>query len=155
MAAEAAAQPAKGATVQYEVSDDIDAPIEQIWSVLTDVERMPEWTSSMTHARRLDQGPLAVGSTVRIKQPRLPAAVWRVRELTPMRSFSWTATSGGITTDARHALATGSGRTTTVTFTIRQSGLLAPLVGLLTAALTRRYVNAELQGLKSRSESPA
>lgn len=154
MAAEADAQPAEGATVRYEVSEDIDAPLERIWSVLTDVESMPEWTSSMTHVRRLDQGVLAVGSTVRIKQPWLPAAVWRVCELTPMRSFSWTATSGGMTTTAGHALTTGSGRATTVTLTIRQNGLLAPFVGLLTAALTRRYVNAEMQGLKLRSERP-
>jgi len=43
---------------------------------------------------------------------------------------------------------------TAVTFTVQQSGLLAPLIELLTSALTRRYVDRELRGLKLRSENP-
>ncbi len=138
--------------MRYEVSADIAAAAERVWSVLVDVERMPMWTSSMTRVERLDGGPFGMGSRVRIKQPRLPVAVWRVCELTPLSSFSWATTSGGVTTCAGHTLA-GGGRGVRVTFTVEQNGLLAPLVGLLTAALTRRYVNAELNGLKLRSES--
>jgi uncharacterized membrane protein len=139
-------------SVRYEVSAEIDAPPELVWSVLTDVARMPEWNSSMTLVERLDQGPFAVGSSVRIKQPRLPTAVWRVVELTPQRSFSWKTTASGVTTDAGHVLATALSGGTDVTLTLGLNGLLAPLVGLLTSALARRYVDMELEGLKARSE---
>lgn len=138
--------------MRYEVSTPIEAPPERVWSVLTDVESMPAWTPSMTEVQRLDSGPLAVGSTVRITQPRLPAAVWRVTELTPLRGFSWSTTSAGVTTTGGHILSGDGGSPTVVTFTIEQRGLLAPLVGLVPRSLTRRYVDAELLGLKSRCE---
>lgn len=139
--------------MRYEVSAVVNASFQRVWSVLTDVERMPEWTSSLTRVQRLDDGPLTVGSTVRIKQPRLPVALWRVVELTAERSFLWATTSGGVTTQAGHTLTAGPEAATVVTFTVRQSGLLAPLVGLLTGALTRRYVTTELRGLKSVAEN--
>jgi uncharacterized membrane protein len=141
--------------VQYTTAIDIAAPTEQIWSVLVNVERMPEWTASMSHVQRLDAGPFGVGSRVRIKQPRLPAATWQVTELTPLQSFSWTASSGGVITTAEHDLAAAIGGNVTVRFILRQTGLIAPLVGLFTAALSRRYVDAELHGLKQQAESHA
>jgi uncharacterized membrane protein len=38
----------------YQVSTTIQAPIDLAWSALVDVERMPEWTSSMRSVRLLD-----------------------------------------------------------------------------------------------------
>jgi hypothetical protein len=39
-----------------------------------------------------------------------------------------------------------------VTLGVRQRGVLAPLVWLLSARMTRRYLELERHGLKSRSE---
>ena len=96
--------------MDYEVSVDIDATPGEVWNVLTNVERWPEWTSSMTRVERLDTGPLQVGSTARIEQPKLPSVVWRVTELEPERSFSWVASRGGVTMLAGHRI-TRDGRT--------------------------------------------
>lgn len=62
----------------YQVSTTIEAPMELAWSVLTDVERMPEWTTSMRSVRLLDGEALRRASRVHIKQPRLRAATWTV-----------------------------------------------------------------------------
>jgi len=140
--------------VDYEVSVDIDATPGEVWNVLTNVERWPEWTSSMTRVERLDTGPLQVGSTARIEQPKLPSVVWRVTELEPERSFSWVASRGGVTMLAGHRITPWSdgSRGVGVTLSIRQTGPLAWLVGLLASGLTHRYVQTEANGLKRRCE---
>ena len=136
--------------MHYRVSGQIAAPVQQVWSVLADVERTPEWSASMTSVQRLDDGPLGVGSRVRIEQPRLPAAVWQVTELTPERSFTWATSRAGVTTSASHLLEpTDNG--TRATLVVDQAGPLAAVAGLLLGKLTRRYVDTELAGLTAEA----
>lgn len=79
----------------------VSAPLEQVIAALTDVQRWPEWTESVTSVRRLEPGPLAIGSRTRIKQPRLRESVWQVTEHND-RGFSWESRSLGVVTTARH-----------------------------------------------------
>jgi uncharacterized membrane protein len=137
--------------VDYEFAVEIDAAPDEVWRVLTDVERWPEWTPSMTRVERLDPGPFQVGSTARIKQPKFPAVVWRVTDLEPGQSFSWTATGGGMTALGTHRITLRSDGVE-VTLSIRQTGPLAWLAALVTSRLTRRYVQIEADGLKRRCE---
>lgn len=140
--------------MRFATSVEIGAAPERIWQVLTDVERWPEWTASVRGAQRLDDGPFALGSTVRLDQPRLRPAIWLVTELTPEASFTWASTSGGVTTAGEHRLTPTDNGRVRVELGIRHSGVLAPLVGLLTWPLTRKYMRAEADGLKSRCEQP-
>ena len=66
---------------------DVEAPVEQVWEVLREVERWPEWAPTVTSVRRLDDGPLAVGSRVRVEQPRIPLTEYVVTEREPNRSL--------------------------------------------------------------------
>ena len=133
---------------------DISAPAERVWTVLSDVERWPEWTASMTKVELLDGRELAVGSRARIKQPGFPPLVWRVTQLKPGRSFSWTANSAGITTIAAHDLRERDDGTVTVTVSVEQTGLFSRPIGWLFGGRTRRYLDMEANGLKRRSEQP-
>jgi uncharacterized protein YndB with AHSA1/START domain len=135
--------------MNFEISVTIDAPREHIWAVLTDVERWPEWTASMTSVAYVEGDSIAVGSRARIKQPRLPTVVWEVTAVEPGQSFTWQARSVGITTLATHRL-TPEPAGVTVSLGIQQRGALGWLVGLLTAQMTRRYVGMEAEGLKRR-----
>ncbi|GAB3145098.1 hypothetical protein GCM10027290_24400 [Micromonospora sonneratiae] len=133
-------------------STDIAAEPETVFAVWTDVQRWPEWTDSVRRVQRLDDGPFTVGSRARVEQPRLPTMVWQVTELDPGAGFVWTNTSGGVTAVAAHRIVPiGPGRVR-VELSIEHSGLLAPLVRLSTASLTRRYLRMEADGLRRRCE---
>src|SRR3954471_14486663 len=127
----------------------VEAAPDDVWAVLSDVERWPQWTASMRTVERLEEGELRVGSSARIKQPALPRVVWTVTELVPGRSFTWEARSGGVHTKGIHTVeADGDG--SRVTLGIDQRGPMSWLVTLLYARRTKRYVATEAEGLRSR-----
>lgn len=139
--------------MRFAATIDVVAPAERVFDVYADVERWPEWTASVTSVERLDQGPLRVGSRARVRQPRLPVAVWEVTVLVPGERFAWVARGPGVVTTGTH-IARDAGRPglTNVTAVLDQEGPLGPVVGLLTARLTRRYLEAEVRGIKQRCE---
>src|SRR5215471_6978897 len=128
----------------------IDAPIEVVWSIFTDVERWPTWASSFTSVELID-GPMRLGAKARIRQPRLPTVIWEVTKWEPGRSWTWTATSPGARTEASHVL-TPVGDRTVAEQAITPSGLLGRLAAFMWRSLTRRYLAIEAAGLKQRSE---
>jgi uncharacterized membrane protein len=131
---------------------DIDAPPEKVFAVLCDLEHWPEWTPTMSDVRRLDKGPLAVGSSAQVRQPKLRPAVWRVTEFEDNRNFTWTTRSAGLRMKAGHLVEPfGSGSRVALSF--EMSGLIAPLVARLYGNLIEQYVATESQGLKKRSEA--
>jgi uncharacterized membrane protein len=150
--------------VYYETSVRIAAAADQVWAVLREVERWPEWTPTVSRVDRVESAPeyvpgadgpageLTKGDVVSIKQPRMPTLSWTVLEWSPGRFFSWSASSGGVTTVAEHRIDRTDDLGVTVTLSVRQSGPLAPVIGLLTGRQTRRYVDTEAQGLKHRCE---
>jgi uncharacterized membrane protein len=136
------------------VSVNIDAPPQQVFAVLCDVERWPEWTSTMISVQRLQSGPFVVGSSARVCQPSLRPAVWQVTELENQRSFTWTTRSLGLRMTAGHSIEPrGAGSIVVLSF--EMSGFIAPLAARLYGGLIERYITTESQGLKQRSESAA
>jgi hypothetical protein len=69
--------------------------------------------------RRLDDGPLAAGSCVRVEQLRIRPTEYVVTEFEPGRSCTWVATSPGVLTTAGYLLERGSTR---VTLAVQQAG---------------------------------
>jgi uncharacterized membrane protein len=133
--------------MEHRVTTTVSAPPEDVWRLFTDLERWPELTGSIREVRRLDSGPLRVGSEAVVRQPGLPRARWRVTDLEPGQSFTWTTSAAGVTTAADHVVrADGNG--SVIIITLRQHGPLAPLIGALTGHRTRRYVSMELEGFR-------
>ena len=139
--------------MDIERSIEIVAPRATVWGVMADVERWPEWTASVTSVELLDQAPFGVGSRVRIRQPRLPVAVWTVTALEVERFFIWQAVVPGLKTVAGHRVDATRSDGARVTLALSWSGPLAPLIRLLYGRLSRRYVETEAQGLKRRCET--
>jgi hypothetical protein len=135
----------------YSTSTEIDALPEAVWTVLSDVEHMPDWTPSMTSVEIIDgPNPPDVGTQVRIEQPKMPLAIWLVDEWDPPRHFAWISEAVGVTTQAEHLVEPLPDGRSRVTLAITQTGSLAWLIGRLAMSRTRQYVDAELAGLKTR-----
>ena len=137
--------------MRYEKTVGIDAPVDIIWSVLTDVEKGPEWTASIRDVELLAPQPLRLGSRVKVRQPKLPTAVWEVTDFQPGRSFTWVNRSPGLTSQATHEII-GTEERPRVRLMIRQHGLLSFLAWPFLPT-TRRYVDMEAAGLKKRCEA--
>jgi uncharacterized membrane protein len=138
--------------VHFEASIDVAAEARRVYDVYADVERWPVWTSSVTSVERLDEGPLRIGSRARIRQPRLPVAVWEVTELVPGEYFAWVARGPGLRTTGRHQVTPNADGTVTVTATLDQDGPLGRLVGRIYGGLTDRYLRTETRGIKAFCE---
>ena len=139
--------------MKHQVTEEIDAAPSDVWAVLSDVERWPDWCPTMTSVRRLDDGPLGVASAAEVRQPKLPRAIWRVTAFEPGRRFEWATTSLGVTTSGDHQidpLPNGRGR---LTLTINVTGALAPLLTVVVWPMTRRYAATEAASLKRRCEA--
>ena len=139
--------------MRYERSIDIEAPADEVWPVIEDVERWPTWTESMTSVELLGDGPFRQGSRARVKQPRLPAAEWTVTKHDPPRSFRWEATGPGVRSMGDHAVAPAGEDRSRATLVFEQGGPLGAVIGVLFGGMIRRYVDLEAEGLKRRAES--
>jgi hypothetical protein len=136
----------------FTITVDIGAPPHRVWQVMTEVERWPEWTASVTSIKRLNRGPFDVGSKVVIRQPKFPPALWVVTDIQSNRSFTWKSGAPGIYVFAHHSIeptATGC----RVTLSLRYNGMLGGLLGRMTAGITNRYLAMEAAGLKQRAET--
>jgi hypothetical protein len=135
----------------FSIQVQIQASPAAVWAVMGDVERWHEWTSTVTGIKKLDPGPLAVGTRLLIRQPKLPPAMWKVTALEEGKSFTSVTRSPGVRVTAHHRVEAWEGGSQT-TLSLKFAGLLGPLVGRLTRSLNERYLAIEAKGLKERSE---
>jgi uncharacterized protein YndB with AHSA1/START domain len=138
--------------VELRTSVDVAASPHRVWEVLVDVERWPEWTDSVTRVRKVDAGPLAVGSRVEVSQPRIPTGTYTVTALEPGSAFRWEQRQPGSTVQAHHVCEPLPDGTTRVELRVVMSGALGGVVGRLYRRLTERYLAMEAAGLKARAE---
>jgi len=127
----------------------IDAPASDVWEVLSDVARWPEWTPTVDNVELLDVGPVRVGSRARIRQPKLPQAVWVVTEIEEGRSFTWEAKGPGMKTIGRHEVVP-DGAGAKVMLSIEQTGPMGVVAAILWRKLTQHYVELEARSLDRR-----
>lgn len=138
--------------MDYETSVEIDASAVRVWEVLVDIRRWPEWSDSTTSVEPLFEGELQVGSTAKVKQPRMQTLTWRVTELERGASFVWVTKAAGVTVTAGHYL-TETATGTTARLTTHTEGLLAGVVAALTGKQSRRYVDMEAAGAETQERA--
>ena len=139
--------------MRFERSMDIDAGQQRVWEVLSDLEAWPQRIETVELVELLTPGPLAEGSRVRLKQPKLPEGTWDVTVWEPPTYFEYRQRSGGVTSVAGHrveALEEGRSR---LALSLDMRGLLIPLIAVFSRRMINRYLTSEAQGMKQASES--
>jgi hypothetical protein len=136
--------------VFFELTVDIAAPPDRVWTVMRSVEKWHEWTASVTSIRLLDSGPLRPGSRALVRQPRFPPARWTVTEV-GARHFIWINRAPGLLVTARHSVEP-AGNGSRATLSLNYEGIIGRLLARMTRRITERYLRMEGTGLKRRSE---
>lgn len=124
---------------------------DRVWNVMKDVERWPDWTSSILEVVPLGSARLEIGHRFRIVQPRLKPMVWAVTQLHPGKSFSWRTQAPGVVLSARHEIET-EGAGSRVRLCLKFEGLLGGAVAWRMREINLRYLRMEAAGLKARCE---
>ena len=140
-------------SVEYERTIEIAAPADRVWEVMSDVERWPDWTESVSGVELLDGGGLRPGQRARVRQPRLPVAIWTVQQVQPGRAFTWRSDATGLGSLGEHAVESLGAGSSRVLLRLTHSGALAGPARLVYGGLIRRYVRFEAEGLKRAVES--
>ena len=139
---------------RYARSIRIGAPPGDVWAAMVDVERWPVWASQFKRLERLDAGPLAAGSRVKVKPKGMPGSVWQVTEYEEGHSFTWASSlAPGIRVTGGHEV-TANGNGTNAEFWLEAGGPLGRLLGpLLKRTVFSRNTRSATEGLKSHLET--
>jgi carbon monoxide dehydrogenase subunit G len=148
-------------TVSVEVESRIDRPGAEVFEALIDVESYPKWliASGIVRVERLDPGPLAVGSRLRISQTvagRSTTLDGSVTKLSPGAAFGLSGKDkDGVTIEIDAAL-TPDGSATRLRWSLRlKLPLRFRMFESMVAPQAKRAAALDLEALKRRLESAA
>ena len=132
----------------------IAAPASAVWAVMMDVEAWPTWASQFKRLERVDAGPLALGSRIRVRPNWLPGSTWQVTEYETERSFTWAASLfPGLRLSGGHRL-THRDDGVTAEFSLEAGGPLGTLLSpLLRRTVFSRNTRNATDGLKRHVEA--
>ncbi|WP_353507917.1 SRPBCC family protein [Intrasporangium sp.] len=130
----------------------IAVPVDRVWELTIDIERWPTLTPTILSVERLDDGELRIGSSARVRQPRMPLAVWTVTELEPLSRFVWEARIlGSRFVGGHHLTATSDGTQNTLTLDV--NGWTAGLLSLAAGSAMRQAIATENEGFRRAAAS--
>jgi hypothetical protein len=139
--------------VRFEESIEIEAAPQRVWDVLSNIEAWPGRVETVDVAELLTPAPVAKGSRIRLKQPKLPEGTWDITVWDLPSYFEMSQKSGGVTNVAGHRVeALGESRAR-LTLSVEMQGWLVPVVGLLSKGMTTRYLAGEARDMKRAAES--
>ena len=126
----------------------IPAPVDTVWALTIDVERWPQVMPTVSRVDRLDDGPLAVGSSARLEQPGLRPAIWTVTTLEPGRRFAWASRLLGAPIVGRHDIEPTDGGARN-TLTLELGGLRGRIIGTVFGARLRSTLVTENESFRA------
>jgi uncharacterized membrane protein len=139
--------------MRFEKSIEIDAPPQRVWDVLSDIQGWPQTVETVETVELLTPAPIAKGSRLRLKQPKLPEGTWDVTSWDAPSYFEWTQKMTGATSVAGHRVDALGEERARLTLTLEMRGLMISIVGRFYQKLTNEYMTLEAEGMKRAAES--
>ncbi|MFC8142665.1 SRPBCC family protein [Streptomyces paradoxus] len=139
-------------------SIDVDRRPEEVYQYVTDTQRMPEWQLSAVSAERLDEGPVDVGTQVRVTRHigrRVMPMTMEVTEYDPPHSWGMRGVDGPVRAQVHGEVEPyDEGRRSHVTIDIdfEGHGMGKVLVPLVVRPQVRKELPRNEQLLKDRLE---
>ena len=137
---------------------EIAATVEQVWEVITDLENAPQWVPDLLSVRRIDSGPLGVGSQfeqVMNVQGRKVEMIVTIEELDAPRVIMHSGNGGSVKIGGRATLSeTPDGCSVTNEWTLELSGLLK-LASPIAGNWTQNNIEESMRRLRARFEQEA
>ena len=126
---------------------------QRVWDVLSDLEAWPRRIETVELVELLTPPPMAKGSRVRLKQPKLSEGTWEITVWDVPTYFEFRQKSRGMTSVAGHRVEALEEERSRLTLSLDMRGFLIPVIAL-SKGMTNRYLTSEAQGMKKACESP-
>ena len=147
---------------RMEIGVVINCPIEEVCAYLNDVRNWPKWRSDVLEAEQTSEGPVGVGTTVRLVQQWMgqrSEAILEVTEYEPNRKLKYWGTSGPGSAEHTYTFEPVEGGTK-VTFVAETEigGFVKRLYGLAEPVfmrMARRHMEDSFANLKDILEAQA
>ena len=133
----------------------IDAPVAAVWALTIDIVSWPTMTPTVTSVERLDDGPIAVGSRARLKQPRQMPAIWTVTRCEAGVAVRVVDADAGDDDDRQPPDQRVDGDRCRNVLTLSATGVPATLFGWALTGQLRTAIATENASFKRRAESTA
>jgi uncharacterized protein YndB with AHSA1/START domain len=154
--------PKEAAMAVIRESIDVDRRPEEVYAYVTDAPRMPEWQLSAVSAEWLDEGPVGVGTRVRVRRhvgrDRIVPMTMEVTEYDPPHSWGMRTVDGPVRARVHgevEPLDDGRRSHVTIDVDFESHGMGKVLVPLVVRAQARRELPRNERLLKDRLERPA
>lgn len=133
--------------VSFLISRECPQSPEALWERVRNIEEWPSLTPSITSARILGDGILALGSEILIKQPGAPESKWIVTEYVEGNSFTYEMRRSGLVSTAHHVVEAEMPTGASLTLIFAMQGKLAQVWGFLMGRKIRKFLKLEADGL--------
>lgn len=147
-------------SIEATVEVEVERSPAEVWSFLSDVERIPDWIGEIRAVRKESDGPIAVGTVARFTlEPGDRSGTWEIVEWDPPHRMAWEGPPlawgrGGLRPRGSHELSeAGEGRTLVVSRYRPEVIGLPVLLRPYLARWLRRERAASGQALKAALEA--
>ncbi len=144
--------------IHVEHSVVINRPIEEVFSFVSDIEKMPQWAAEVVEAKQISEGAMGMGTTVKIAVKVLGRRAENTHKVTayePNSKFAFKTTSGPIQSEVTESVESVEDGTKFTIVAEAETGGFFKLAEPIVARTTQREWETNVATLKDLLEARA